>query len=166
MTRFAFMFAFLACVGCATQPRVRPTPCSEPVPPIRNTAIMATINVNYSYTPKDVEGGRTWHRTDVLNELNTLGRGSGNTFAEPNGVPSNFHFTYTISNDGQDHFTGSVELSGWGQGHITTINKYQYPYASSAKLVQDLTDEAYEYIRDGWHDARASCSGTSERRKK
>lgn len=135
----------------------RTTPCNPSVPPIRNVAILSVINVNYSYTPKDLEGGRSWHRGDVLDELNTLGRPDGNSFAEPNGQQPNFHITYTISNDGQDHYTGSVELSGWGQGHVTTINKYQYPYASSAKLVQDLTDEMYQFIHLGWHDARQGC---------
>jgi hypothetical protein len=119
--------------------------------------MLVLINVNYTYTAKDAEGGRTWHRGDVLEELNNLGRPDGNSFTEPNGQPTNFYFTYSITNDGQDHFTGSLEFSGWGWGHITTFNKYQYPYSSSAQLVKDLTNDAYGFIHGGWHDIRPNC---------
>jgi len=54
--------------------------------------------------------------------LNDLGKSGGNAFAESNGQPVNFYLSYTLNNDGQDHFSGSVNLSGWGQGNITTIS--------------------------------------------
>ena len=151
----------LSCIGCIVPPprqrQAPPAPCTVPVSPIRYNSLLSVINVNYAYNAEDPNGGRDWHRGDVLTELNSLGSSDGNTFAEPNGQQPNFYFTYSISNDGQDHFTGSVKLEGWGQGYITTINKYQYPYASSAKLVQDLTDEAYQFIHLGWHDLRPGC---------
>ena len=160
--KYLSVMALVALAGCvppsrAYSRRQRPAPCSELVPPIRNVGILAVINVTYTYTPKDAEGGRSGHRNDILDELNGLGRPDGNTFAEPNGQQPNFHFNYSISNDGQDHFTGSLELAGWGQGHISTFNKYQYPYASSDQLVKDLTDDAYGYVHAGWHDSRPNC---------
>jgi hypothetical protein len=151
----------LACTGCLVPPprpvRQAPAPCTVPVAPIRYHSLLSVINVNYSYNAVDPAGGRTWHRGDVLDELNNLGKADGNSFTEPNGQQPNFYITYTITNDGQDHFTGSVKLEGWGQGYITTINKYQYPYSSSAKLVQDLTDDAYGFVHGGWHDSRPGC---------
>jgi hypothetical protein len=115
------------------------------------------INYNYAYNAKDPVGGRAWHKEDVLDYLNQLGRADGNSFAESNGQPVNFYITYTLNNDGQDHFTGSVDLSGWGQGHITTQYLGQYPYASTVKLTSDLTDKAYAFIKGGWHDSRPNC---------
>jgi len=151
---------FTGCIAPTTYSRRQappPAPCLKPVGPIRNVALISLINVNYTYTPKDAEGGRTWHRDDVLSELNSLGVSDGNTFAEPNGQQPNFYFTYSITNDGQDHFTGSLQFSGWGEGNIHNFSKYQYPYASSAVLVKDLTDEAYAFIHGGWHDNRPQC---------
>jgi hypothetical protein len=158
----AVLFTLTALAGCVPPAQryhrsQKPAPCSAPVAPIRNIAMLAVINVNYTYTPKDAEGGRSGHKEDVLEQLNTLGNPDGNSFAEPNGQQPNFYFTYSISNDGQDHYTGSLELSGWGQGHITTLGKYQYPYSSSTRLVSDLTDEAYQFVHLGWHDSRPTC---------
>ena len=164
--RYLSLIALAALAGCMTPARSyqyrnqKPSPCRAPVAPIRNNALGIVISVNYTYTPQDADGGRTGHRGDIMDELNNLGRGDGNSFAETNGQQPNFYLTYSISNDGQDHFTGNVELSGWGQGHVTTINKYQYPYASSTQLVKDLTDEAYDFLHQGWHDARPNCSQT------
>jgi hypothetical protein len=153
------LIAALASVGCV-QPNYRrqaPSPCTTPVSPIRNLALLTVINVSYTYTPKDEEGGRSQHRGEILDELNRLGQEDGNTFAEPNGQQTNFYLNYSLSNDGQDHFTGNLELSGWGQGHINTFNRYQYSYASAAKLLTDLTDDAYTFVHLGWHDARPTC---------
>ncbi len=151
------LLAAAACVPPARYNRQAPTPCTQPVAPIRNVAMLAVINVTYTYTPKDAEGGRSGHRDDVLSELNRLGRDDGNSFTEPNGQQPNFYFNFSISNDGQDHFTGSLELSGWGQGHISTFNRYQYPYADSDRLFADLTDDAYAFVHLGWHDSRPTC---------
>ncbi len=156
----AVLLSFVGCVVPPPRAHQRPQapePCKQHVEPLRYHAMLVLINVNYTYTAKDAEGGRTWHRGDVLEELNNLGRPDGNSFTEPNGQPTNFYFTYSITNDGQDHFTGSLEFSGWGWGHITTFNKYQYPYSSSAQLVKDLTNEAYGFIHGGWHDIRPNC---------
>jgi len=159
MKRLAVFSALLIIAACVPPSRrVRVEPCSAAVEGIRNVAILAVININYSYTPEDEQGARSWHRDDVLSELNTQGQGDGNTFAEPNGQATNFTFTYTINNDGQDHFTGGLHLSGWGQGFLHDFGRYQYSYSSSAQLVKDLTDDAYGFIHNGWHDSRASCS--------
>ena len=134
-----------------------PAPCSTPVAPIRNNSLIVVINYNYSYTAKDPTSARAWHKGDIINRLNDLGRPDGNTFAESNGQAVNFYFNYTLNNDGQDHFTGSIELTGWGQGHITTLYSGQYSYASSGQLTSDLTDKAYGFIHTGWHDSRPNC---------
>lgn len=134
-------------------------PCSAPVDPIRNQALLATINVTYTYSAQDESAGRSDHRQEVVDELNTLGSTDGNTFSEPNGQQPNFIFNFSISNDGQDHFTGGLEFRGWGQGLIHNFGRYQYTYASTEKLVRDLTDDAYGFIRTGWHDSRPACAG-------
>ncbi len=134
-----------------------PTPCGPVVAPIRYNRLIVVVNYNYAYNAKDPVAGRTWHKGDIIDYLNQLGRADGNTFAEPNGQPVNFYLTYTLSNDGQEHFTGSVSLSGWGQGNITTLYSGQYPYSDTAKLTSDLTDKAYAFIHGGWHDSRPNC---------
>lgn len=134
-----------------------PAPCTATVAPLRYHNLIVVINYNYSYNAKDPGTARVWHKSDIISHLNDLGRGDGNTFAESNGQPVNFYITYTLNNDGQDHFTGSVELSGWGQGHITNAYLGQYPYASTAQLTSDLTDKIYTFIHEGWHDSRPNC---------
>jgi hypothetical protein len=134
-----------------------PAPCSTPVAPIRNNHLIMVINYNYSYSAKDATAGREWHKGDIINHLNDLGRTDGNSFAESNGQAVNFYVTYTLNNDGQDHFTGSVKLDGWGQGYINTLYSGQYPYASSAALTSELTDKMYAFIHGGWHDSRPNC---------
>jgi hypothetical protein len=134
-----------------------PAPCSTPVAPIRYNHLIVVINYNYAYNAKDAAAGREWHKGDIINHLNDLGKGDSNTFSESNGQAVNFYITYTLNNDGQDHFTGSVKLDGWGQGYITTLYSGQYPYASSAALTSDLTDKMYSYVHGGWHDSRANC---------
>ena len=160
----AGMIALAFLTGCvAPQPRYyarrkqAPAPCTPVIAPIRNSHLIVVINYNYAYNAKDPVGGRAWHKEDVLDYLNQLGRADGNSFAESNGQPVNFYITYTLNNDGQEHFTGSVDLSGWGQGHITTQYLGQYPYASTAKLTSDLTDKVYAFIKGGWHDSRPNC---------
>ncbi len=149
--------------GCLTPPGyyrpqpAPPAPCLKPVGPISYKALWVQINVNYTYTPKHGEEGRTIIRKDILAELNDQGRADGNSFTEPNGQEPNFYFTYSISNDGQDHYTGSLQFSGWGEGNIKQFAKYQYPYTSPDQLVKDLTDEAYSFIHTGWRDSRPNC---------
>lgn len=127
--------------------------CSRPpVRPIRNNHILVVINYNYSYNAKDPASGRTWLKSTILRRLNDLGRPDGNTFEEPNGQPPNFHMTFTLNNDGQEHFTGYVELSGWGWGHVATEYLNQYSYSNPAQLTTELTDKAYSYIHTGWHE--------------
>jgi hypothetical protein len=158
-------------VGCTIPPpgaRARatnrrpqaPAPCSAVVPPLTSHNLIVVVNYDYSYTANDPGAARQWHKGDIIEHLNGLGRGDSNTFAESNGQPVNFYITYTLNNDGQDHFTGSVALSGWGQGHITTVSLGQYPYASTAQLTSDLTDKVYAFVHGGWHDSRPNCPTT------
>ena len=162
MKRFLPLLSLFLMSGCVMPPQYNrrpapPAPCLKPVGPIRYETLYVVINVNYSYTPKDGEKGRTLLQQGVLDELNTMGRPDGNSFSQPNGQPTNFTFTYSISNDGQDHYTGSLQFSGWGEGSIHQFARYQYPYASPSLLVKDLTDDAYSFIHNGWHDLRPNC---------
>jgi hypothetical protein len=160
MKRLALFLTLVAIAGCVPPSRrVAVAPCSETIAPIRNQAILVVINITYSYTPEDESGARSSHKDDILEELNNLGQPDGNTFAEPNGQGTNFTFTYTINNDGQDHFTGGLHFAGWGQGFIHDFGRYQYSYSATEQLVKDLTDDAYGFIHDGWHDSRPSCAG-------
>jgi len=158
------LVALLLLTGCvASQPRYNsrrkqaPAPCTPVIAPIHNSNLIVVINYNYSYSARDPGAARAWHKSDIIDHLNSLGRADGNTFAESNGQQVNFYLTYTLNNDGQDHFTGSIDLSGWGQGHVTTQYLGQYPYASTAQLTSDLTDKAYAFIHGGWHDSRPNC---------
>ncbi len=134
-----------------------PAPCTAVVAPIRGVnPIVVVLTYTYAYTAKDPNPA--WHKSDIIARFNDLGRADGNGFVEANGQSVNFHITYTLQNDGNDHFTGSVDLAGWGVGHVTTISKgYPNPYASSSVLTSDLTDAVYEFIHGGWHDTRPSC---------
>jgi len=163
MLPLALMFSgLLTLTGCIppqgySRPRQQaPAPCKPTVPPISYTTIVSTISVNYTYTPKDASTARPWHQSDVLEYLNELGKANGNTFIAQNGQANNFTFVYTINNDGQDHFTGNLQFSGWGWGYINTFYT-QYSYTDTDKMTRDLTDQAYAFIRGGWHDTRATC---------
>ncbi len=150
-------------VACVTPPPRRtyhrpsaPAPCSTPVSPITNNRLVVSVSVNYTYNAKDPTQARPWHQSDVISYLNTLGQYDNNTFSEQNGNPVNFYMNYTINNDGQDHFTGSLNFSGWGQGFIHNFNT-QYSYTDTGMMTRDLTKEAYEFIHGGWHDSRPEC---------
>ena len=146
--------------GCAelmAPPPPALPPCRETVGPIRDNLLVVVINYNFAYTARDPGEARVAARFDIMDELNDLGAQNGNSFAESNGQPVNFYFTYTIYNDGQDHFTGQVELSGWGWGRVTTIYSGQYPYASPMAMVRDLTQKAYSWLNTGWHDSSPHC---------
>jgi hypothetical protein len=112
--------------------------------------------VNYTYTPKDASQARPWHQEDVVSYLNELGKGDGNAFSQQNGQPVNFYMVYTINNDGQDHFTGSLAFSGWGQGYISTFST-QNAYSDTGEMTRNLTAQAYTFIHGGWHDLRPNC---------
>jgi hypothetical protein len=148
-----------------------PAPCSVPVSPIRYNKIVVSVSVNYTYNAKDPTEARPWHQSDVIAHLNTLGASDGNTFSEQNGNPVNFYMTYTINNDGQDHFTGSLSFSGWGQGFIRTFST-EYSYTDTGLMTRALTEQAYAFIHGGWHDSRPGCengpvaSATPTKKKK
>lgn len=132
-----------------------PAPCTKPVSPIRNVSpIIVVLTYHYTYTAEDPspEG----HKADILAQLNKLGSPDGNSFQEANGQPVNFYMTYDLNNDGNDHFSGSLEFSGWGQGFIHRFYIGQ-SYASSDALTRDLTNQMYAFIHEGWHDSRPSC---------
>jgi hypothetical protein len=133
-----------------------PEPCKPHVQPINYQTIVTSISVNYTYTPKDATAARPWHQGDVLEYLNGLGKANGDTFVAQNGQALNFTFVYTINNDGQDHFTGSLQFSGWGWGYINTFNT-QYAYSDTSQMTRDLTDQAFSFIKGGWHDTRSTC---------
>jgi hypothetical protein len=145
----------------------RQEPCSVPVPPIRNNrGLVVSVSMDYTYTAKDPPLGRTWLQRDVVATLNNLGGTDGNAFAPQNGNPVNVYLTYTINNDGQDHYTGSLEFSGWGQGHISTFST-PYSYTDPEAMTRYLTAQAYAYIQNGWHDTRPGCeNGPGKKRKK
>lgn len=159
----AFLFGSLAIAGCGLlTPDVQtppPAPCGPTVQAIRYQNLVVSVSVNYSYTAQNPTEARPWHQEDVIAYLNELGSADGNTFAAQNGNPVNFYFTYTINNDGQNHFTGSLDFSGWGQGHIHTFYT-QYSYTDTQLMTRDLTKQAYEFISEGWHDSRPSCQGS------
>jgi hypothetical protein len=149
--------------GCAplmTPPPRRavytPAPCNTPVHAIRNSAIVVTININATYNAKDLPGARNYTQGDAVAYLNDLGRLDGNTFSAQNGNANNFTFNFVINNDGQDHFTGSLDLWGWGVGHIHMFTT-QYSYANGFQMLRDLTGQAYQFMHTGWADTRPSC---------
>ena len=120
----AALSAVLVLSGCApmmqqqhhSSRRQPPAPCSAVVAPIRGVSpIVLVLTYTYAYTAKDPNPA--WHKSDIISRLDDLGRADGNTFAEANGQSVNFHMTFTLQNDGNDHFTGSVDLAGWGAGH-------------------------------------------------
>lgn len=134
------------------------TPLREDVPPVRNTSIKVNINVTFTYTTKmDEDEARRTAINLILARLNEQGSLDGNSFSFPDGEPSNLTFDYTFYNQGQpgnDRYTGSLVMSGWGWGYIHTFDSGQYPYSDAEKLINVLTDQAYNFLHTGWHDTR------------
>lgn len=159
--------AFLILAACASGARYTPrpstyiAPCSASVDPVRNIEVKSAISITFGYTPKDESEGRQAMKRIILDKLNELGVPDGNSYREIEGEVPNMYFNFMFYNDGQDRFTGTLELSGWGQGHITTISKTQYPYATPSRLAYDLLESAYVYFHEGWHDPRPQCTGSS-----
>lgn len=153
-------------IGCVTPPRqtsyrrrpATPAPCNPHIYPIRNAAIIVAVSINATYNAKDINGGRSYTEPDVVNRLNEDSRGNfdGNVFSQQNGNQQNLTFNYTINNDNSGHFTGSLNMSGWGVGFIHTFST-SYPYSDPTLMFRDLTDQAYSFVHGGWKDSRPQC---------
>lgn len=134
------------------------TPLREDVPPVRNTSIKIIINVTFNYPTKGPgDEARRSFIDAALTRFNERGTSDGNTFSFPDGEATNLTLNYAINNEGQagnDRFAGSVEMSGWGWGHIATFTSGQYPYSDWQKFLTTLTDQVYSYLHTGWHDSR------------
>lgn len=135
----------------------RPAPCTTPVSPIRSTALAIVVNTNLTYNAQDPVATRENAPALIIARLNADGQSDGNTFSLANGTQENFTMTFTVNNDGQDHFTGSVYLAGWGQGFIANLGSGQYPFNNGPDAIDALADQAYSYIHLGWHDSRPTC---------
>ena len=132
-----------------------PAPCSTPVGPISGNQIVVSIPVSFTYTPKDQAEGSVGLRQIVLSRLNEDGKAQYNTFELQNGQSLNFTMTFSLSNN-NEIYSGSLSFSGWGQGFIHTFYT-SGTYNDPSKMVEDLTDQAYAFIRGVWHDSRSTC---------
>ena len=141
--------------GCSAfydaPPSRQPAPRTprKPVPAIHDTSIIISVNINFTYTPKDPAQARSVTPRFILNRLNELGRAQNNTFALQNGQQNNFTLNFNINNY-NEQFSGNLNFSGWGEGFIHNFTT-QYPYNDPEKMMLDLTDQAYGFIRTGWH---------------
>lgn len=150
------LIILLSSSGSGEEPPPPPPPPRDPVPAIRNTSIKVVTNVYFSYSPKDEGGARQTTMRLVLDRLNENGRADGNTFREAQGEATNFIFNITIHNDGTDHFSASLSMSGWGWGDICTVGSGQYKFSSEGapEMIWKCVDEAYGWIHNGWHENR------------
>jgi hypothetical protein len=139
--------------GGGQEPQGPPPPPKDPIPAIRNTAIKIIVTSNFTYTPKG-EDVHTIPPDLVLGRLNVEGKVDGNTFSIANGEATNFNFVVTINNDGNDRFSGSIDMSGWGWGHIATIYSGPNTWASAPDMIEKMTTDAYVWIHGGWHENR------------
>jgi hypothetical protein len=150
-----FLFAVgISCAGMNTTHEEAPAPMKEDVPPIRNCAIKMIITSNLTYKPVDEQGVRRGVPELVLARLATLGAPQGNTFSIASGEAPNFTLEYTVHNDGNDRFTGSVQFSGWGWGYINTLHSGEYSFSNAPEMIDALTDKFYVFIDRGWRDDR------------
>lgn len=150
-----FLIIILSPSG-SSEPAPPPAPPRDPVPAIRNVAIKIVTNVYFSYSPKDEGGARQTTMRIVLDRLNQLGQPDGNTFSECQGEAPNFYFNITIHNDGTDHFSATLAMSGWGWGDICTVGSGEYKFSSEGapEMIYKVVDSAYGWIHNGWHESR------------
>ncbi len=146
--------ALSAMLGCGAfgNSGLAQKPILPDVAPIRNTHIKIIVTgTSFHHSGGAVsaaDGG--W----VCKRLNELGGADGNTFELVNGGEHNFALVYSLKDLGGEGASGSVELSGWGWGYITT----QYSgedWDRNSGLIVALTDKAYAFIHNGWHDVRS-----------
>lgn len=153
------VLAMLSLTACLVPPnnyRSAPAPCSATVSAISGNSLVIAVPISFTYTPKDSAEGATYLRQVVLDRLNEKGRLNSNSFSLQNGSALNFTLNFSINNN-NEIYTGSLSFSGWGQGFIHnfyTNGQYNNP----TQMMQDLTDQAYAFIQDGWHDSRPQCS--------
>jgi len=150
---FVVFLLILLSPGTSAEPPPPPAPPRDPVQPIRNCAIKIIVTSNLTYNAVDETAARGSLPNQVLGRLGTAGSGDGNTFSIASGEAPNFTFHFTVNNDGNDRFSGSVDMSGWGWGHIATIYSGEYTYASAPEMIDALTDKAYTWIHNGWREA-------------
>lgn len=151
-----FLFAVgVSCAGMMNHHQESaPAPMKEDVPPIRNCAIKVIITSNLTYKAENEPGARRSLPDQVLSRLATLGAPDGNTFSIASGEAPNFTLDFTVHNDGNDRFTGSVRMSGWGWGYINTLHSGQYSFSNAPDMIDVLTDKLYVFIHTGWVDER------------
>ena len=146
------LFAFAGCAPMRPAPAPR---CRPGVGPISGERLSVSIPVNFNYTPKDQSESALALRRLALDHLNTLGLSQSNTFELQNGSTLNFEYAFTINNNNET-FTGTLVLHGWGWGYLHTYYTSGV-YNDPDKMITDLLDQAYEYIKLGWHDTTANC---------
>jgi len=151
----ASLFLLTGCVVPNNYHSAPPSPCMQPVSPISGDVIIVTVPVTFNYTPKDQANGAVGLREIVLNKLNEDGKSESNSFVLQNGSALNFTFAFTVNNY-NEMYSGSLTFSGWGRGFIHTFYTTG-SYNDASKMVEDLSDQAYGFIRNGWHDSRANC---------
>ena len=146
--------ASIVLVACETEQTPAPAttqPQKEPADPIRNNDLKIIVNINPTYPVRDVSSAHEVVPRAVVDFLNDEGAADGNTFRIASGEQHNFTFNYTVNADSNYRYTGSLELRGWGRGHITTIYSGEYNYAQPMDVVEALTRRVYGWIHNGWH---------------
>jgi len=152
--------AVLFLSGCAGMFPVQqrpepPAPCSVPVSPIRYNSLIAQVTITGTYTMKDLPGAQQNIPKFIISRLNEDGSTDGNSFSLQNGQQMNFWYQFTVSNT-NEQYTASLRFGGWGHGFVHQFYT-QYSYTDPGKMLQDLTDQSYEFIHGGWHDSRPNC---------
>ncbi|MFH0989393.1 MAG: hypothetical protein V1799_05180 [bacterium] len=139
--------------------KVQDIPAKADVPPIRNMQLKVDFKMEFTYTPKQEDSVRVLSIPYLLERLNSIGQSDGNSFTIPDGEATNFILTYTINQVGQignDRYTGSMTLSGWGWGTICTISSGEYPFTNPFHMLNKLTDQAYSWIHNGWRETQTN----------
>lgn len=147
--------AVLACSdgGSTVRETPREDPIRQDVPAVRNTHLKIIVTSNLTYSAKDESGARGTLPELVLQRLNEKGRADGNTFSIASGEQQNLTLHYTINNDGNNRFTGSVNIGAW-YGYNWTEYSGQYSYADGWQMVEALTDKVSNWLHTGWVDPR------------
>ncbi len=149
-----FLFFIMA---LASMPQRKTSYYSKPAtyPCIRYPAltycpILLRINIDASYTPKDLMGARETIPTLVLDALQSLNY----CYKLADGVAPNLVMNITFNNDGYNHLGITLRVD-W-QGQATFSFTLPNNYITGSLLISDMAKKFNEYVIYGWHSGNCN----------
>lgn len=115
--------------------------------PLNYSPVLIQVNIDGSYTMKDLPGVQTSWQSYFLDKLLAA---NSNKYKFAQGVTPNLTIQITINTDGYQHYGATVKFYVYDDNTWFTL---QSNYVEPARLIDDIADRMNRYVSYGWsHD--------------